>query len=183
MRKCLLIFLALPLSLGCAALPARRARVDLEGISYEKAWQATLEVIRERFPLSETSKEKGLIATNYRVRRGEEDLARLARLPSGILKGPESLYTHRWKADARVTSRDHTVRVAIRVMKERLEAPFAFEASPRMFDQPNFAQQRAAAPAYGGDPYGGGLLWTEVGRDRSMERELLAAIRRRLKLE
>jgi len=183
MLKRLIISLALTAGLGCATIPGRRASVDLEGIAYEKAWQATLDVIRARFPLAETSKEKGLIATDYRIRRGQDDLARLARLPSGVLKGAESLYTHRWKADARVSSRDHAVRVSLRVIKERLEPPAAFEASPQMFDQPSFTQQRAAASAYGGEPYGEGPLWTEVGRDREMERELLAEIRRKLKSE
>ena len=166
---------------GCLAMPGRFASTNLEGVTYDEAWQATLEAIRDRFPLAETHKEEGVIKSDYRAESGEPGLERLPRVPGSLLMGEGGFYTYRRKVEARLEGRTGAVELSLRVTKERLDTSVAMRASPAAANQPSFAQERELEAPYGGYGYEGDQAWTKVGTDRLMQDEIFEAIRQKLK--
>ena len=158
-----LVWVALLVAAGCAGLPVSYTSENIEGTSYEQAWNATLEVLRSRFPIAETSMKEGTITTDYKSRPVEG-----------------SPYQYRWKAVAHVSAQGDGATVKIRTVKERLESRLAFGAVPAAAEQPSLAQEREYGPAYYGGTYPPTPVWTDIGRDRQMELELLQEIKGRL---
>ncbi len=172
---------------GCATAPAVTNPMTLEGISYEAAWQASVEAVIERFNVSFQDKEKGVIRTEYRpagtlLTFWERD----ARDASQLLE--ETLNQTRRMAIVKVEKGDGSCIVNIEVHRERntslsyhiprqtiravpeirpLDSGAPSERAPFISPEELYIPQSSA--------------WLPLGRDESMELQLIRQIVKKAK--
>jgi len=175
--RCLAPLLTMILLAGCESAAVRRtdipradwSRESLTVPPNESAFDAAKFAVSQWFPIELAQPQDGLITTHpveFEERGGT------GRFRDAALNFPNRM---RRKAIVRVTQTGNQASVDCVVIKERLDTPdYRVFAMNREFDDVNNQtpiENEAATSSRQNE------VWTEVGRDHSMERQILNVVR------
>lgn len=177
--RCFIIGLAVFMMAGCDANPRRTdiprtnwSRERLDAASSDRAFEAARYALRQWFTIDQASASDGLLTTfpvEFEERGG-----------TGRIRDAAVSYRNRvrHRATVRVMGAEPDVSVECVVIRERLDtADHRVFAMNRQFDDVNnqtpISGEGATSPSQN-------EVWTEIGRDRKLERDILNVVRERL---